>query len=177
MPQTRLSPSSARRRRARADVRTGKPYVVTRFESPVAVEVRRVIRRTPVYEIREEVWKHEDVEGVGPIRVIVARNMNGDYIGDKRDARFLCEKLGISPERNSMTHSVCSIGRSSKDGKWYGWSHRAIHGFKVGDQISKRSVVSKETVGREGEGFEPGHVIASEAQAEAAARLFAREVS
>lgn len=175
MTQLRLSPSSARRRRARADVRTGKPYVVTRYDgNPEAFEVRRVIRRTPVYEVREELWNHS---GTGPIRMVVARNMNGDYIGDKRDARFLCEKLGISPERNSMTHSVCSVGRSSKDGKWYGWSHRAIHGFKVGDRISKRSIVSKETVGREGEGFEPGHVIASEAQAEAAARLFAREVS
>lgn len=26
------------------------------------------------------------------------------------------------------------IGFSEKEQKWYGWSHRAIHGFKVGDK-------------------------------------------
>ena len=26
------------------------------------------------------------------------------------------------------------IGFSDKEQKWYGWSHRAIHGFKIGDK-------------------------------------------
>ena len=28
-----------------------------------------------------------------------------------------------------------STGFSEKDQKWYGWSHRAIFGFKIGDKI------------------------------------------
>lgn len=27
-----------------------------------------------------------------------------------------------------------SIGFSEKEQKWYGWSHRAIHGFGIGDE-------------------------------------------
>lgn len=26
------------------------------------------------------------------------------------------------------------VGFSEKEQKWYGWSHRAIHGFKIGDK-------------------------------------------
>ena len=36
------------------------------------------------------------------------------------------EKHGIETKGNSL-------GFSEKEQKWYGWSHRAIHGFKVGD--------------------------------------------
>lgn len=46
------------------------------------------------------------------------------------------EWLGIQTEtgkaRNGNTSS--SFGKST-NGKWYGWSHRAIYGFKVGDTI------------------------------------------
>ena len=40
---------------------------------------------------------------------------------------------GILPEKSSPNNDVCSIGKSLKDGKWYGWSHRAIYGFAIGD--------------------------------------------
>lgn len=50
-------------------------------------------------------------------------------------------KLGIKPEKSKPSHSVCSIGFSEKDGKWYGWSHRAIYGFKVGDKVKEGDVV------------------------------------
>ena len=33
--------------------------------------------------------------------------------------------------------NVCSIGFCEKDQKWYGWSHRAIHGFGIGDEMKK----------------------------------------
>jgi hypothetical protein len=41
------------------------------------------------------------------------------------------------PEKTSPSHTVNSIGRSKKDGKWYGWSHRAIHGFKTRGEAVK----------------------------------------
>lgn len=42
------------------------------------------------------------------------------------------DKHGIVPEKISPTHSVESIGWSEKEERYYGWSHRAIYGFKVG---------------------------------------------
>jgi len=65
----------------------------------------------------------------------VAYNHSGDYIGDSKSAYRLCVKRGILPELGRG--SVCSIGKSKKDGKWYGWSHRAIYGFKIGDKVKK----------------------------------------
>jgi hypothetical protein len=38
------------------------------------------------------------------------------------------EKHGIVSQGNA-------IGFSEKEQKWYGWSHRAIHGFGSGDKI------------------------------------------
>ena len=74
-----------------------------------------------------------------PQDVIVksAYTPSGDYIGDKRTAHFLCSKRGIKPEKRTPESKVCSIGFSERDGKWYGWSHRAIYGFKVGDVVKK----------------------------------------
>ena len=34
------------------------------------------------------------------------------------------------------------LGFSEKEQKWYGWSHRAIHGFGIGDTVKKGDVVS-----------------------------------
>ena len=31
-------------------------------------------------------------------------------------------------------------GKSEADGKWYGWSHRAVYGFKEGDKIAKDTI-------------------------------------
>jgi len=61
---------------------------------------------------------------------------DGSYIGDPETAKMLDEK-GIAPEKSAKDHNVASIGFSSKDGKWYGWSHRAIYGFKVGSKCEK----------------------------------------
>jgi len=61
---------------------------------------------------------------------------DGGYIGEVEEAVALFKK-GILPELASPKHSTCSIGKSHKDGKWYGWSHRAISGFKIGDKVKE----------------------------------------
>lgn len=66
-----------------------------------------------------------------------AYNMRGDYIGSLMAAHRLCQKRGILPEKRTPSSSACSIGYSVKDGKWYGWSHRAIFGFKIGSTCKK----------------------------------------
>ena len=45
------------------------------------------------------------------------------------------EKHGIKPEKIDPSHNMCSIGFSEKEKKFYGWSHRAYFGFKVGSNV------------------------------------------
>ncbi len=47
------------------------------------------------------------------------------------------EYLQLEPEKAHPSDNVTSIGKSRKDGLWYGWSHRAIHGFKTRQQAIK----------------------------------------
>lgn len=44
------------------------------------------------------------------------------------------DKHGIEPQKIDSIHNMNSIGWSEKEQKWYGWSHRAIYGFKIGDK-------------------------------------------
>lgn len=74
-----------------------------------------------------------------PTQLVSAYNINGDYIGDAETAKFLCEEKGIMPELASGDNKVCSIGKSRFDGKWYGWSHRAINGFGEGTEVNRES--------------------------------------
>lgn len=67
---------------------------------------------------------------------VVAHNKNGNYVGNPDTAKRLLER-GIEPELANKDDNVCSIGKSLKDGKWYGWSHRAINGFEVGDRVEE----------------------------------------
>jgi len=64
-------------------------------------------------------------------------NKAGFYIGNEDGVKNLIYNYGISPEPISENNKVCSIGKSSKDGKWYGWSHRAIFGFLIGDEVKE----------------------------------------
>ena len=69
--------------------------------------------------------------------VKTAYTPDGKYVGDKKAAHFLYTKKGIKPELSDPTHKVCSIGFCEKEQKWYGWSHRAIYGFGVGDIVKE----------------------------------------
>jgi hypothetical protein len=70
-----------------------------------------------------------------PFTMKIAYTAKGEYIGDSRRAHRLYTKWGIVPELASKEHKVCSIGFSKKKQQWYGWSHRAICAFGVGDRI------------------------------------------
>jgi hypothetical protein len=91
-------------------------------------EVIKVIKK-PGYEIRHEVIDGNEY-GTPDVTMRSAYNPNGDYIGDPKIARMLVVKRGIAPEKSDPDNNVCSVGYCEKDGKWYGWSHRAISGFK-----------------------------------------------
>ncbi len=67
----------------------------------------------------------------------VARTPDGHYIGNEERALYLCVEKGIRPELMSEDSEVCSIGFCWKEEKWYGWSHRAIYGFGIGDTVEE----------------------------------------
>lgn len=52
------------------------------------------------------------------------------HVGMEREQKFLADK----EITDCLTHGV---GYSPKDKLWYGWSHRAIFGFKVGSTCKK----------------------------------------
>ena len=68
---------------------------------------------------------------------IISVQHNGSYVGDMQWAYNLL-KLGIhNPLSDGGDCPTCYYGKSIKDGKWYGWSHRAMFGFMVGSKIKK----------------------------------------
>ncbi len=92
------------------------------------------VRRYKNYDLVDRTW----ADGQGD--TVSTR----DYLtksGDKIDqqhrlgrkpglVRFI-DKHDIMPERTDPSRSHCSVGKAA-DGTWYGWSHRAITGFRPG---------------------------------------------
>lgn len=74
----------------------------------------------------------EQIDGRHIVEVEIAYTPDGAYIGNEKTAEFLIHNKGIMPEL-MLGAKVCSIGFCERERKWYGWSHRAIYGFKIGD--------------------------------------------
>ena len=95
------------------------------------------------YEVRSEVIPAGESGSDQPMIMKSAYTPDGHYIGNSKMAHLLCAKRGIKPEprepdctnANGDCGQDCSIGLCANEQKWYGWSHRAIHGFGVGDEI------------------------------------------
>jgi hypothetical protein len=99
-------------------------------------EVLNVRRYKAGYEVREELRDGSDYGGEDFIKK-VAYTPDGHYIGNSVWAYRLCKKRGIAPELRTPNSNVCSIGFCEQEQKWYGWSHRAIWGFGIGDTVKK----------------------------------------
>ncbi len=87
------------------------------------------------YELRPEEWRMGDGDPWTPMKQ--AYTKAGHYIGAHDDAIRLCDNLGILPELKRADSNTCSIGFCEREQKWYGWSHRAIFGFGIGDAVSE----------------------------------------
>ncbi|MCK4443646.1 MAG: hypothetical protein KAW09_03820 [Thermoplasmata archaeon] len=83
------------------------------------------------YEIRTEVVDEKS----HCFTIESAYNPRGAYIGDPKTAKMLIGK-GIVPQL-IPSNKVCSIGFCEREQKWFGWSHRAICGFGIGDIVKK----------------------------------------
>ena len=100
------------------------------------IKVLKVRKYKVGYEVRTELISDE-MTGNADFTMKSAYNPKGDYIGSPRDAYRLCFTYGILPEKINPENNVCSIGFNKKNNKWYGWSHRALYGFKIGDIVKK----------------------------------------
>lgn len=98
------------------------------------IQIRTVCESTDMgeYDIRHEEWNSGFDDLWTPMSQ--AYTKSGDYIGDADTAAYLTS-MGIAPEKRTATSSVCSIGLDALTQTWYGWSHRALHGFAIGDTI------------------------------------------
>ena len=88
------------------------------------------------------------------------------YANKKPKVRFQ-DWLEIDGKKRNPNSSVTSWGWAP-NGKCYGWSHRAVHGFKIGD------VVKSDICGNESK---KEYIIKTREQAEEAAKNFADDVS
>ena len=104
-------------------------------------EVLKVRRFKVGYELRTELIDGSEF-GCEDFIVKSSYSPSGDYIGDKKIANFLCKKKGIKPEKRKKEHYSCTIGFCEKEQKWYGWSHRMIYGFKIGDTVKEGDCVA-----------------------------------
>jgi hypothetical protein len=93
------------------------------------------------------------------------------YSTGKKRVRFQ-DWLLIKGQKRSPDSNALSFGKSEADGKWYGWSHRAVYGFKAGDTVK-----SKDYVGREYIKKKPPFTLKTEKEAREMAIAFARSVS
>ena len=64
--------------------------------------------------------------------------IDGGYIGTPENAWKYIKELGLSLiQKANPKNNVCSIGFNEKEQKWYGWSHRALGAFGIGDVVKE----------------------------------------
>jgi len=115
-------------------------------DQQTTVTVLKTRRYKAGYEVRTEsvVWGDED-----PVTMKNAYTVpEGYYIGCSVWAHRLIVRRGIKPEprepgcpeANYGRGRTCSIGFCEEEQKWYGWSHRAMYGFGIGDAVAEGDI-------------------------------------
>jgi hypothetical protein len=63
------------------------------------------------YIYRRELIDDSEWGGTGELEMVRCYTPKGDYIGNAREARYLCVKRGLTNlQKTHHTHCVCSIG-------------------------------------------------------------------
>lgn len=84
--------------------------------------------------------EHVELQPIGDGTWDVVRSEDGGYVGHRTGLgspgylRWLLHH-GIRPELAAPEDRACSVGRG-RDGRWYGWSHRAAGSFGIGDRVT-----------------------------------------
>lgn len=79
------------------------------------------------------------VEEVPGVKMIFVYNKDNKYIGTLQDFEMYIKKFGLSQIQTYNNKDVCSIGFSEENQRWYGWSHRGICSFGIGDVVEEGS--------------------------------------
>jgi hypothetical protein len=99
------------------------------------------VRHYPGYFYCKELVDDSDYGGDGNLEMVCCySDHNGQYMGDARTARYLCHKnqireIQLAEPKDAPPSKCCSIGFREKDQRWFGWSHRAMVGFGIGDKV------------------------------------------
>jgi len=103
-----------------------------------------ILESHDLYDVWEETWYWGDNNEPQSSVMIMARNKGGDWIGDKQMAERLAE-YDIAAELADEDHDICCIGWSEREQRYFGWSHRAIAGFGIGDMIFEEGLGDDDT--------------------------------
>lgn len=148
-----------------------------KIQSPYKVieVVRTTTYKKHNYVRRVELIDQTDFGGTEPLEMILYYSLDtGHWIGSQNHAMFLCKKMKLREiQKAKKTHCVATIGYDKQQKKWFGWSHRAICGFKVGDKIFEQRFGNDKTLYHK-HGKKPVKTLAD---AKLAAKRFARYVS
>lgn len=113
-------------------------------------KVKKVIfeRNYPGYLYRREIVDISDYSDYDDLEMVNCYSTDtGHWIGDAKMARYLCKKNGLRLlQKTRSSHCVCSIGFNETEQKWYGWSHRAMCGFGVGDKLFEEKFGNETTL-------------------------------
>ncbi len=97
------------------------------------------IRRFKIgYEVHAIEYSNAQYGGKGTLIMKEALTPHGCYVGNTKWAHRLYNRFGMSKVQPAdKEDNVCSIGFCASERKWYGWSHRAMCGFSIGDMLFK----------------------------------------
>ena len=117
------------------------PYKIIKVVSEKRSEKYGYIRRV-------ELVSMSDYGDLNPLEMINYYSLDsGDWIGGEDMALYLCEEKGIRDiQLAAKDHTVCSIGFNRTEKKWYGWSHRAVVGFGIGDKLFEEDYGDDDTL-------------------------------
>jgi hypothetical protein len=88
-------------------------------------------------------WTQEEMEKECTKFVYYTSNVDGGYIGTEQEYKLFVEKYKLILIQKALpTNNTCSIGYSPAENKWYGWSHRAICGFTIGDMVGEFDITA-----------------------------------
>ena len=80
------------------------------------------------------------VEESSGIKMVFAYNNDDKYIGTLEFLEMLIKEHGLSQIQSYGENDICSIAFCEKEQKWYGWSHRAIGAFGIGDEVKENDL-------------------------------------
>ena len=111
--------------------------LVTKEEILDKGRIKKITGRLPYSPYENKHWTQEEIKEL-PEHAYFISTVDGGYIGDQVFYDLLVKKRKLILIQKAQKHNnICSIGYSPEENKWYGWSHRAIHGFAIGDVVKE----------------------------------------